>query len=148
MNNINTTSYHKLISFLKINDVSNEPSKAIVSFFTKAPNEYYLMSKVRHYSQLRAYFAFKTILYSVEVALMFGIYKAYPREVSNSDSQDSVNIVTIPKTKTYKKCIFTDIDDTAIAHLVLYRRYITLGPIDDLMIVFVAVHKKCKNNAI
>lgn len=65
---------------------------------------------------------------------MFGIYGACRREelanmsTSDVDYRRSVIIVTIPKTKTNKKRVFTIVDDDAIRGLELYNKYVALRP--------------------
>ena len=118
--NIDISSYHKLTSFLKNNSVGHEAKKAmvlskddVIKFITEAPDEMHLITKV---------------------ALIFGTYGACRREeltnVSVNDVEDrgSVLVVTIPKTKTNKKRVFTIIDDDVVSALVVYRKYAALRP--------------------
>lgn len=118
--NIDISSYHKLISFLKNNSVGHEAKKAmvlskddVIKFITEAPDEMHLMTKV---------------------ALIFGTYGACRREeltnmsVNDIEDRGSVLVVTIPKTKTNKKRVFTIIDDDVVSALLVYRKYAALRP--------------------
>lgn len=46
--------------------------------------------------------------------------------INDIEDRGSVVIVTIPKTKTNKKRIFTIVDDDVVSALVLYKKYVAL----------------------
>lgn len=117
---IDITSYHKLVSYLKNNSVGHVPKKAmvlskdeVIKFIADAADDIHLMNKV---------------------ALIFGIYGACRREelanmsVNDIEDRGSVLVVTIPKTKTNMKRIFTILDDDVTSSLALFRKYVALRP--------------------
>lgn len=118
--NVDISKYCKLVSFLKSKSIGHESKKAnvlskenVIKFMTEAPDDTYLLTKV---------------------ALIFGIYGALRREeqanISVNDIEDrgSVLVVTIPKTKTNKKRVFTIVDDDLISALAIYKKYAALRP--------------------
>lgn len=116
--NVDVSKYKKLTTFLKNKAVGHEPKKAyvlskedITKFIWEAPDDIYLMTKV---------------------ALIFGIYGACRREelvnisINDIQDRDSVIVITIPKTKTNKKRIFTIVDTDQLSPITIYKKYAAL----------------------
>jgi integrase len=85
----------------------------VITFVVNAPDDTYLM---------------------IKVAIVFGISGAYRLEelanisVDDIEDRNSVRVITIPKTKTNKKRVFTIINDNSISALEIYRKYALLRP--------------------
>jgi integrase len=85
----------------------------VITFVVNAPDDTYLM---------------------IKVALVFGISGACRLEklanisVDDIEDRNSVRVITIPKTKTNKKRVFTIINDNSISALEIYRKYALLRP--------------------
>jgi integrase len=85
----------------------------VITFVVNAPDDTYLM---------------------IKVAIVFGISGACRLEelanisVDDIEDRNSVRVITIPKTKTNKKRVFTIINDNSISALEIYRKYALLRP--------------------
>jgi integrase len=85
----------------------------VITFVVNAPDDTYLM---------------------IKVAILFGISGACRLEelanisVDDIEDRNSVRVITIPKTKTNKKRVFTIINDNSISALEIYRKYALLRP--------------------
>ncbi|GLG94591.1 Zinc finger protein 1 [Gryllus bimaculatus] len=118
--NVDMSRYVRLIAFLKDKHVGYEAKKSkvltrqqIVEFLNSAPDDIFLMEKV---------------------AVVFGVSGAcrcdelYSINVDYVQDKGNLLVVTIPRTNTNKRRVFTIMADDEMNGVDLYRKYLALRP--------------------
>lgn len=138
--NLDISRYNRLVSFLKQNSKGYVPKKSkvltgdqVLTFMKHAPNETYLMHKVKSLD-VRVFAANFYVNTSLQVVLIMGVFGALRRDemvkMTIDDIQDKgcVILVKVPETKTGEAKGFTIVEEEEIGALKLVRQYVALRP--------------------